>query len=546
MPKCLWAAAGRFFLLAGTITSSSNATIGIQVVSKIRCASWLLLLAIPAQLASHWALVSLPYFWDEAGYYVPAAHDFYARHLLIPETIPSNAHPPLLSLYVSAIWWAFGEHIETARIGMLFLSAIGLWAIFRLGSVLSSPRTGLLALICTAAYPLFFAQSSMILADLPSAAFSILGLSYYFEGRKRAGLWFAVAALFKETAIITPLSLLLVDVAVLYRAHSLNKPPGAVRLRNHIAWTAMPTTLLVGWYAYHWRLTGFVFGNEEFLQYNVLQTATLSRFFVAFPMRLWQAFGHLGLILLSLCACISILATGLRGLRAVGRTLTGPAALRVSILVGSHLMAFSFLGGALLTRYLLPIVPLIILAALVSLRRREIVTLIATPWFIVNLFANPPYHFPAEENLAYRDFVRVHQAAATFLEREHPTFKIATAWPATFQLSMPCLGYVKQPLPIVAVDRLDRQSLRQVSEQGREIDVVLLFNREYSPPDSWLRPGRLLGRLKWWQRSRAWLDGSSTDESKGLVLVGDAETYRRWTQGPFHATLLRFADMNSQ
>jgi hypothetical protein len=386
----------------------------------------------------------------------------------------------------------------------------------------------------------------MILADLPSAAFSILGLSYYFEGRKRAGLWFAVAVLFKETAIITPLSLFLVDVVVPYRAHSLNSTTRAARLRNHIFWTGTPTMLLAGWYTYHWLLTGFVFGNEEYLQYNLLQTATLSRFLVAFPIRLWQAFGHLGLVLLSMFAFISILATGLRGLRAIGRTLAGPTALRVSILIGAHLIAFSVLGGALLTRYLLPIVPLIILAALLSVRRREIMTIIATAWFIVNLFVNPPYHFPAEENLAYRDFVRVHQAAATFLEREHATSKIATAWPATFQLSIPYLGYVRQPLPVVPVDRLDRQSLRQVSEQVGEIDLVLLFNREYRPPNSWLRPGRLLGRLNWWQRSRAWLGGGPTDESKGLVGVSDAETYHRWAQGPFHATLMRFAAMNSQ
>jgi hypothetical protein len=60
--------------------------------------------ALALQLLTHWNLISLPFFWDEAGYYVPAAHDLFAKGTPIPLSVPSNAPPPLLSLYVSA-WW---------------------------------------------------------------------------------------------------------------------------------------------------------------------------------------------------------------------------------------------------------------------------------------------------------------------------------------------------------------------------------------------------------------------------------------------------------
>ena len=44
---------------------------------------------------SHLTLLRLPYFWDEAGYYIPAAWDFFRTGTLIPQTTASNAHPPL-------------------------------------------------------------------------------------------------------------------------------------------------------------------------------------------------------------------------------------------------------------------------------------------------------------------------------------------------------------------------------------------------------------------------------------------------------------------
>jgi hypothetical protein len=53
---------------------------------------------------SHLTLLRLPYFWDEAGYYIPAAWDFFRTGSLIPQTTMSNAHPPLLSLLLAG-WW---------------------------------------------------------------------------------------------------------------------------------------------------------------------------------------------------------------------------------------------------------------------------------------------------------------------------------------------------------------------------------------------------------------------------------------------------------
>ena len=54
-------------------------------------------------IAAHAPLLRLQYFWDEAGYYVPAALDL-AAGSLIPHSTPSNAHPPLVLAWLALCW----------------------------------------------------------------------------------------------------------------------------------------------------------------------------------------------------------------------------------------------------------------------------------------------------------------------------------------------------------------------------------------------------------------------------------------------------------
>ena len=51
-------------------------------------------------IALHAPLLRLPYFWDEAGYYIPAARDLFSGSL-IPYSTPSNAHPPLVMAWIA-------------------------------------------------------------------------------------------------------------------------------------------------------------------------------------------------------------------------------------------------------------------------------------------------------------------------------------------------------------------------------------------------------------------------------------------------------------
>src|ERR1700739_4682082 len=80
----------------------------------------------------HAPLLRLPYFWDEAGYYVPAARDLFLSGTLIPRSTPSNAHPPLVMAWLALSWRIFGYSTLVTRTAMLAVSAFSLVGVFRL------------------------------------------------------------------------------------------------------------------------------------------------------------------------------------------------------------------------------------------------------------------------------------------------------------------------------------------------------------------------------------------------------------------------------
>jgi len=87
----------------------------------------------------------------------------------------------------------------------------------------------------------------------------------------------------------------------------------------------------------------------------------------------------------------------------------------IYVTIAANVLFFSVLGGALLTRYLLPLYPLVLLLCVSTFRRRlkewtGLVALSAAA-FVAGLFVNPPYRFAPEDNLEYATVIHLHQAA---------------------------------------------------------------------------------------------------------------------------------------
>ena len=91
----------------------------------------LLALFFSALFTLHLPLLRLPYFWDEAGYYIPAARDLLSTGSLIPHSTVSNAHPPLVMAYLAAAWKLAGFSPLITRSAMLLVAAFVLLGVFR-------------------------------------------------------------------------------------------------------------------------------------------------------------------------------------------------------------------------------------------------------------------------------------------------------------------------------------------------------------------------------------------------------------------------------
>src|SRR5579875_3684445 len=121
--------------------------------------------------AAHLPLLRLPYYWDEAGYYIPAAWDFFRTESLIPTTTLSNAHPPIPSLVLALAWRLFHFAPVVTRVTMCLVSAVALTGVWHIAVTTTGKRSVAAAVtLLTGLYPVFFAQSSLAHADMFAAA----------------------------------------------------------------------------------------------------------------------------------------------------------------------------------------------------------------------------------------------------------------------------------------------------------------------------------------------------------------------------------------
>src|SRR5208282_676353 len=101
----------------------------------------------------HLPLLRLPYFWDEAGYFIPAARDILLTGSLIPHTTLSNAHPPLVMLWLALCWKLTAYSPLVTRTAMLLVAAFGFTALWRMARLLTGAPVAAAAVVLTALSP---------------------------------------------------------------------------------------------------------------------------------------------------------------------------------------------------------------------------------------------------------------------------------------------------------------------------------------------------------------------------------------------------------
>ena len=229
----------------------------------------------------HAPLLRLPYFWDEAGYYVPAARDLFLTGSLIPQSTPSNAHPPLVMAWLALAWRVFGYSPLVTRTAMLALSAFSL-----LGSVSACreqppicrwrgrPPRWWRSIRCSSRRVLWRRSTCA------AAGFTFWALAAYIEDRpwepcsgSRWRLWRRRLRSWRRWRCLRwEVARLLFFGPAARKSLAANS---SARWQTHAPplYVLLPVVPLAGWFAYHYAKTGFLLGNPEFFRYNVAATA---------------------------------------------------------------------------------------------------------------------------------------------------------------------------------------------------------------------------------------------------------------------------------
>ncbi len=153
--------------------------------------------------------------------------------------------------------------------------------------------------------------------------------------------------------------------------------------------------------------------------------------------------------------------------------------------------------------------------------------------FVAALFVNPPYGFTLEDNLAYRDYIVLHQRAEDFLEARYPSARVLTAWPASGELSQPWLGYVSRPMPTLQIDNFSAPELASAAERRTDFDVALVFSTKYDPPHA------LLENWRGWQKIKTEYFGYHRDlpPAAAAQILGGRLVYRESRKGQWIAII---------
>lgn len=477
----------------------------------------------------HAPLLRLPYFWDEAGYFVPAARDLLLSGSLIPHSTLPNAHPPLIMAYLAMWWKVAGFAPLVTRLAMLLVAAFALLGTFRLALQVANREVAIAATLCTALYPVFFAQSSLAHLDLAVAALTVWGLDAYLHNRMRqAASWFVLAALAKETAILAPLALLAWELACPFLKRNGRLCSVSGRSWRRAAALLLPAAALVLWFSYRYLRTGHALGNAEFVRYNLLDTLNPLRILIAGVQRVWQAVGYMNLFLLTAAAALAMRFPAVQDETGVRPRIAVPVQLAFAAVILAYIVALSVVGGAVLARYMLPVVPLVVIVCVSTVWRRirswKAVIAIVCLGFALGLFVNPPWGFAPEDNLAYRDYVVLHQAADHLVSTKYGNARVLTAWPASQELSQPFLGYVTRPVRVLSVDDFSLPQMMAAADSKPQFDVALLFSTKYEPPR------RLFGDWPAWERIKTRFFGYHRDlppEVAAHLLGGEIVFERR-------------------
>jgi len=293
--------------------------------------------------------------------------------------------------------------------------------------------------------------------------------------------------------------------------------------RREALWFLLPLVPLGLWLLALDRATGHLFGNAAFTEYNVFYPLHPVRLGLALMRRLYFLFAGTG----HWIGTVAVIYAWRRA------KLFRTRAWRVAAWIFAvHVLLVSVLGGAVLERYLLPVLPFVYIAFAQALwtyppRWRIVSTLGLAAALVIANFVNPPYPFPWENNLAFTDFVKLHAEAAHYLERHYPDKTVATMFPLSSALRRPEFGYVSRPVRVREVYDYSTSNIAPLAREN--IEIVAVYSVTWDPWGLMDQPS-WIGLLK---RYYGYAGAVKPDELRALLgvqLVARWQRHGQWVE----------------
>ncbi|MDE3196124.1 MAG: hypothetical protein KGN84_07265, partial [Acidobacteriota bacterium] len=238
-------------------------------------------------------------------------------------------------------------------------------------------------------------------------------------------------------------------------------------------WYLMPFGALAAWLVMLKYATGHWMGNSGFAQYNLFYPLNPFRLLAALLRRSYYLFIGSGHFIGS--AALIWAWRRMPLLRSRAWRIAAGFAL-------AHVISVCVLGGAVLERYLLPVLPILYTSFALALRtllpRARNLTLAALLLCLgAANFINPVYPFPFENNLAFTHFVELQKHAAVSIETRDGV--VATTFPMADVLRRPEFGYVDLPRKVIEIPDFRRASVLSLGEKHPA--MVAVFDTTWDP-----------------------------------------------------------------
>ena len=281
---------------------------------------------------------------------------------------------------------------------------------------------------------------------------------------------------------------------------------------------AAPLVTLAAWMAALKRETGYWMGNAGFTDYNLFYLLHPVRLAVTLSRRLYYLFASS----FHWAGAIAIVYAWRKSRIFYSRSW------KVAwLFVAAHVAMVTVLGGAVLERYLLPVMPIVytaMVAGITLLPRWPQRTLAVVLLFGVAAanFINPPYPFPYENNLAFVDFLKLQMDATDYVEHWYPEARVSTAWPMALELSHPELGFVKRPIAVQFITNFSKPVLAGVKWEN--VQILIAFSRSWDPRLNVLRFGPI---DRFWRRYYPNMPNAGIDEVRAQVPLPIEQHFER-------------------